>query len=81
MSIVVKARFLAGTEINAAATEAVDLADKLGVIVEYDFNGVTCMALPGDDPESLAEQCAVQMGRVTSVKIARGAARSDRREG
>jgi len=75
--ILIKATVLAGTEINTAATEAVALADTLGVIVEYHFNGVTCIALPGDDPKSLAEQCAVQMDRETPIKIASGAARSE----
>lgn len=45
----VQVSFLAGTHIRSAYTEARELADKLGVGVEFRFNGVLCWCRPGDD--------------------------------
>lgn len=42
-----------GSNINDACSEAVALANKLGVVVGFDFNGVLCGARPEDDPELL----------------------------
>ena len=38
-----------GSDIENTCREAVNLADKLGLTVWFDFNGVKCGARPGDD--------------------------------
>jgi hypothetical protein len=63
---------LPGTDVTVAAREAIDLANRLGVTVHYDFNGVLCIAAPGDDHESLAEQCMSMVGEMEKIRIARG---------
>jgi hypothetical protein len=43
----------AGTDIETAAEECMRLANKLNVIVDFKFNGVTCMAIPGGDYKNI----------------------------
>lgn len=43
-----------GTDIRVACKEAQSLAERLGVVVKFGFNGVTCMAVPGGSSEELA---------------------------
>ncbi len=45
-----------GSEIGDCATDAINLANRLMVIVMFTFNGVNCMACPGDMPESLESE-------------------------
>ena len=42
-----------GASIKHTAQEAVALAERIGVSVEFKFNVVTCFARPGDDPDGL----------------------------
>jgi hypothetical protein len=46
----------AGTSITEASEEAQSIADKLGVIVSFDFNGVDCNAVPNGNAHMLAER-------------------------
>lgn len=71
-NISIKAHMLAGTDVRTAAREALTLANRIGVLVEYDFNGVTCLAVPGDDAGLLADHCMKIMGSNLIIKIARG---------
>lgn len=43
-----------GTDIRDACGEAQLLAERLGVVVKFGFNGVTCMAIPGGSADALA---------------------------
>lgn len=61
-----------GTDVTTAAREAVALANHLRVAIRYKFNGVLCLAVPGDDHESLAEKCMSMIGEVDKIRIARG---------
>lgn len=47
---------IAGTLIDDAAAEAIKIANQLQVTVMFDFNGVSCMACPGDNSKSLASE-------------------------
>lgn len=53
----------AGSDISDCAREACRLADRLGVVVLFDFNGVECMACPGDEPAFLANAYHVELNR------------------
>ena len=55
MSLSVKAAVSAGSDIREACKEAIDLANRIGVIVEFNFNRVKCFAKPGADPYELAD--------------------------
>jgi hypothetical protein len=44
-----------GVSIENACRDAIAIADKLGAVVMFNFNGVRCMARPGDSEQSLAE--------------------------
>ena len=61
-----------GTDVTTAAREAIDLANHLRVAIRYKFNGVLCLAAPGDDHESLAEQCMSMVGEMEKIRVARG---------
>ena len=47
--------FLPGETIRSASEKAVMLANELGVIITWKFNGVKCIACPGDSPEKIVE--------------------------
>lgn len=44
-----------GTTIQRCCIDAVSAAAQLDVIVKFDFNGVTVLAKPGDNPENIVE--------------------------
>lgn len=74
--ISIKVDVAPGSEIKVVAYEAVVLATKIGVSVTYVFNGVTCIADPGDDAEVLAKNCwdlvGIGIGMKATPQIARG---------
>lgn len=43
-----------GADIDSCCRDACRLADQLAIVVTFPFNGVNCMARPGDDPGQLA---------------------------
>lgn len=47
---------VAGTLIDDAAVQAIQIANQLQLTVMFDFNGVSCMACPGDNAKSLASE-------------------------
>lgn len=53
MSISIEVKVWGGTPIDLAAIDAVALADKLGIVVRFQFNDVSCTAHPGGDPRVL----------------------------
>lgn len=46
----------AGSSIERTCKQLVVLAQRLGVMVETEFNGVTVFARPHDDPKQLADR-------------------------
>jgi len=52
-SITLKAEATAGSSIENAAIDAIALANRIGVYVEFNFNGVTCLARPNDNEDGL----------------------------
>lgn len=64
-----------GSDLSACAFDAISLATKINVTILFDFNGVKCMACPGDDAKALADDCLRVMKiepNSTSHLIARG---------
>lgn len=55
MSISIEVKVWGGTPIDLAAIDAVDLANKLGIVVRFQFNDVSCTAHPGGNPHVLAD--------------------------
>jgi hypothetical protein len=72
MSISIKAEVTAGQDIMDASKEAISVADQLGIGVDFEFNGVTCLAFPGDSPRSLADAFRKELNSDHRYKIARG---------
>tara|TARA_Y100001973_G_C5188828_1_gene329588 strand:+ start:2050 stop:2277 length:228 start_codon:yes stop_codon:yes gene_type:complete len=54
-NFILELRGLAGSEVLSCAKEAVEIANRLGVCIEYNFNGVTCLVTKHTDPEKLVE--------------------------
>lgn len=46
MSISLKVEAAAGSDIERVFSESIELSKKLGISVEFDFNKVTCFAVP-----------------------------------
>ncbi len=51
----------AGTSINDACQEAIDLANRISICVEFNFNGVTCIAKPRGSAEKLVSEFHEQL--------------------
>lgn len=69
-SISVHLECLAGTDILTAASEMVDLANRIGVTVELKFNDVTVIAGKGDSAAAIAESFREAQESTRSYKIA-----------
>lgn len=63
-----------GTEIANCAAEAIGLANRLQLTVMFDFNGVKCMACPGDNPGKLENEFFKKLNSDRPYKLARGGA-------
>lgn len=61
----------AGVDIYECCREAVRLANQLQTIVRFKFNGVDCIAAPGDDPTALVDDWDKEMRSNHSFKLAR----------
>jgi hypothetical protein len=55
VSMSLEVKVYGGSPIEIAAFDACRLASDLGITVRFDFNGVSCSALPGGDPKILVE--------------------------
>ena len=71
MSLHVNVEFFAGTDISTGSSELIALANKLGCTVMADFNGVSLMGCPGDDPLSLENKYHFELNGKKSYKLAR----------
>ena len=60
-----KLEAMGGADIENCSKDAVTIADKLGVAVLFDFNGVQCMACPGDNAQMLFDAAMVHISRPT----------------
>lgn len=60
----------AGADIRDAASEMCQLADRIGVMCEAQFNGVKLWARPGDNPLRLVEVYDEQLQSKLTHKIA-----------
>lgn len=56
-----------GAEPLPLAQDAQRIADQLGVMAEYDFNGVRCIAYPGGKAEQLHSQTKLALGRMATM--------------
>jgi len=59
-----------GADIRDCSRDAVRLAGLMGVGVRFSFNGVCCMARPGDDPALLADDYMRALHSQSDIKIA-----------
>jgi hypothetical protein len=60
-----------GADIAEACRDSVALAGRLGIVVWFGFNGVKCLARPGDNPEKIEAECNyILADRNTGVRIA-----------
>ena len=69
-NLTMKVEVIPGTDVSKAAEQAVALANRIGIAVEYNFNGVTCWARPGGDYEKLSEACYAKIGSNEKHKFA-----------
>ena len=63
MNIFLKAEVLAGTHIEEAIREAKELAEKLGVGIKFDFNGVPVAIFPWSDVKEKVEDFRFEFKR------------------
>lgn len=69
-----------GADIRAASVHACVIASKLGIDIEFDFNGVRCLASPGGDPVVLAENQQAEQCRESRGPMDRRFANTTLRE-
>ena len=58
-----------GSSINEAAPEAVALANKTGITIWFDFNGVRCLARAGDDPDMIVADFFAQFRKTDGTYL------------
>lgn len=69
-----KVELFAGIDISAATADLCELANRIGVRCEADFNGVKLWARPGDDPQRLADAWGEQIKQPANLyRIAQAA--------
>lgn len=59
----------AGTKITNVAKEACELADRLGLTIHIEFNGVTCIIKPGSNYLELVGKWYIELGSNKQYKI------------
>ena len=69
-TITLKVEPFAGTDIRDAACDLCELAGRVGVLVEAQFNGVKLWARPGDNPLKLVDAFHLQLQSKHTHKIA-----------
>lgn len=62
-TITLKLELFVGTDVRDAASDLCQLADRIGVLCEADFNGVKLWARPGDNPLRLVDAYHEQLKR------------------
>lgn len=65
-----KTEFDAGTSIEVAASDALRVSVLLHCDIEFDFNGVRCIARPGGKAENLLENYYKALGKGELYSIA-----------
>lgn len=61
--IAIRVQPIAGSDVKAVTVDAVRVADILGVLVNFDFNGVDCYASRGDNPDEIAMLICIAMSK------------------
>lgn len=61
--ITIEVKIDPGCLITAAFEETLALANRLGVVISFEFNSVTCMAIPGGSAEAGMENYHEVIGR------------------
>ena len=72
MDIYLEVNALAGSSIDRTCTQVVELADRICIPVHFRFNGVTCIAHPGDKAGELATAWERELKSDHQYKVARG---------
>ncbi|RKX54121.1 MAG: hypothetical protein DRP24_06590 [Thermotoga sp.] len=62
-TVILKASFLPGTEIGKAIEKAKELAEELGVAIEFNFNGVNMIVFPWSDVEEEIQEYEFEIRR------------------
>jgi hypothetical protein len=70
MNITLKVEAGAGSTIKSVCNEAIDFATRNNIDVEFDFNGVICLAQPNGDPELLASNFKEELSGNSRFKYA-----------
>lgn len=70
-SLTLKVELMAGTDIREACCDLCELANRVGCMVEGNFNGVKVWAVEGDNPLKLAEAWDKEMKSDKTHKIAK----------
>lgn len=69
-TLTLKVELFAGTDVRDAACDLCTLANRVGVLVEADFNGVKLWARPDDNPLKLVDAYHKQLKSAFPHKIA-----------
>lgn len=72
MTLSLKVEVMAGSTVESASKELKALADRIGVLVEAQFNDVLLMMPPGGDAKTLEESYYRALRGTATVKIASG---------
>ena len=71
-SISMKVELFAGTEIREACCDICELANRMGCLIEANFNGVRLWAREGNNPLTLADEYEKALHSKSDFKVAKG---------
>lgn len=69
-SITLKVELMAGADIRDACCDICELANRVGCLIEANFNGVRLWAAQGDNPLKIAEEYANTLTSKSDGKVA-----------
>lgn len=71
LDVTLKVELMGGTEIRDACCDLCELANRVGCLVEANFNGVLLWARQGNNPLKLVEAYNKCLKEETTIKIAK----------
>lgn len=71
LRVTLKVELMAGTDIRDACCDLCELANRVGCLVEAEFNGVSLWAYEGDNPLKLVDAYHSVLPTKHTVKIAK----------
>ncbi len=62
--------FHVSTKTETCCEEAIELANRMGCVVEFPYNEIKCHAMPGSDPIKFADNIRTELAKDGKYRVA-----------